>query len=52
MNPSAISRRQMISRMGHGLGGLAFANLLRGESAAGGGFGPLPGLPHFAPKVT
>ena len=51
MNPSAISRRQMFSRMGHGLGGLAFANLLRGESAAGGGFGPLPGLPHFAPKA-
>ncbi len=55
MPSSLISRRQLLSRMGHGLGGLAFADLLRAESLAShppaSGFGALPGMPHFAPKA-
>src|SRR5580704_13688857 len=53
MNSPLISRRQLLSRMGHGLGGLAFADLLRAESVASSatGIGALPGMPHFAPKA-
>ncbi|WP_038167097.1 DUF1501 domain-containing protein [Verrucomicrobium sp. BvORR106] len=49
---SNITRRQMLSRAGCGLGGLAFASLLgAAESGATPGLSGLPGLPHFAPKA-
>ncbi|WP_050029168.1 DUF1501 domain-containing protein [Verrucomicrobium sp. BvORR034] len=49
---SNLTRRQMLSRAGCGLGGLAFASLLgAAESGAGPGLAGLPGLPHFAPKA-
>ncbi len=51
MNLPAFSRRHFLTRMGQGLGGVAFANLLRAETSQPAGFGPLPGLPHFAPKA-
>ncbi len=42
----------MLSRLGLGLGGMAFSSLLRDAAAAGsGGMAALPGLPHFAPKA-
>lgn len=49
MNINSISRREMLGRMGHGLGAIAFADLLRAESSSVNG--ALPGLPHFAPKA-
>lgn len=42
----AMSRRQLLSRVGLGLGGIALETLLRGGASAA-----LPGLPHFAPKA-
>ncbi|MCB1229017.1 MAG: DUF1501 domain-containing protein [Verrucomicrobiae bacterium] len=57
-----LSRRQIVSGLAQGLGGIALGQLLRAESAkaateASGmpispaGVGGLPGLPHFAPKA-
>ena len=49
-----FSRREMLARMGTGLGTLGLASLLAGESAAdGGGLGnPLATRPpHFAPRA-
>lgn len=43
-----VSRRQWLGRMGHGLGAMAFADLLAATSGDGSA---LPGLPHFAPKA-
>src|ERR1043166_5763163 len=40
-----FSRREMIQRLGGGIGGLALANLLAGESNAA------PTGPHFAPTA-
>ena len=51
MNEPMFSRRQMLSRMGHGLGGLALNQLLHAESGSASSMLPLPGLPHFAPKA-
>jgi hypothetical protein len=50
MNQS-LSRRQLLSRLGLGMGGMAFANLLHADSSHGAAVGGLPGLPHFAPKA-
>src|SRR4051812_7218791 len=50
MNP-LFNRRQLLSHLGLGMGGLAFADLLRADSSSGSGIGALPGLPHFAPKA-
>lgn len=49
MNP-LFNRRQLLSRLGLGMGGMAFANLLRADSSHAGVDG-LPGLPHFAPTA-
>lgn len=49
MDTPYISRRHLLGRMGHGLGAVAFADLLRAESSSTGV--ALPGLPHFAPKA-
>ena len=47
--PSGMSRREWISRMGYGVGGAALATLMgEGGVAMGGG---IQGLPHFAPKA-
>ncbi|QIF04939.1 DUF1501 domain-containing protein [Roseimicrobium sp. ORNL1] len=53
---SYTSRRQLLSRLGLGFGGMAFSSLLAGPSAEGNtapvtGGGALPGLPHFAPQA-
>ena len=52
---AAIKRRQFISGMAKGIGGIALANLMAEDGIAVGAqnetFGGLPGLPHFAPKV-
>ena len=56
----AESRRQFLTKAGTGVGLAALLSLLgqehaRGEAnstdSAGGNFGALPGLPHFAPKA-
>ncbi len=47
-SPNGLSRREMLSRMGMGFGGLALADMLGSAQAAQGG---LSGLPHFAPKA-
>ncbi len=45
-----LSRREVLSRAGHGLGALALAHLLKAEaSEAPGGMGRP--LPHFAPRA-
>lgn len=41
-----LSRRQLLSRVGMGLGGIAFGELLRSDASAA-----LSALPHFAPKA-
>jgi hypothetical protein len=53
---STTSRRQLLSHLGLGFGGMAFSSLLAGPSAEGNppaaaGGGALPGLPHFAPQA-
>lgn len=47
---SRLTRREVISRMGNGVGAAALASLLgnAGQAEAAGG---MPGLPHFAPKA-
>ncbi|MBL8212800.1 MAG: DUF1501 domain-containing protein [Bryobacterales bacterium] len=46
------SRRRFFSRGAQGIGALALASLLSEDAkAAGRENGPLPGLPHFAPKA-
>nr|WP_304948511.1 hypothetical protein [Verrucomicrobium spinosum] len=52
-----LTRRDMLSRMGLGFGGLALADMLQ-QGQAGAAPSPsavseggLPGLPHFAPKA-
>lgn len=49
MNALNLSRRHLLSRLGLGMGGMAFADLLQADSSHG--VGALPGLPHFAPKA-
>lgn len=52
-----LTRRDMLSRMGLGFGGLALADMLQQGQAAAAPVpsvvseGGLPGLPHFAPKA-
>ena len=48
-----LTRREVISRMGHGVGAAALASLMGGGRSvqAAGGLPGLPGLPHFAPKA-
>src|SRR5262245_35661284 len=50
VNP-LLNRRQILSRLGFGMGGMAFANLLHAESYHGSRVGALAQLPHFAPKA-
>jgi Protein of unknown function (DUF1501) len=52
LDPRGFTRRQLLQRLGHGLGGIALGHLLRENAVAT----TLPdshlsGLPHFAPKV-
>jgi len=47
-HPSGLSRREFLSRAGHGLGAIALAHLARAE--AGAPARPLSG-PHFAPRA-
>jgi Protein of unknown function (DUF1501) len=49
-NLNGLSRREVLSRMGHGLGGAALASLL-GTPTTTQAAGGIPGLPHFAPKA-
>lgn len=44
---SGLTRRQWLSRLGHGVGAAALSSLLRPELHAAA----LPGLPHFEPKA-
>ena len=47
----AITRRHFFGRGALGLGLPALGALLPGQTALADASGPLPGLPHFAPKA-
>jgi hypothetical protein len=47
--PNHLTRRQWLTTAGHGLGALAFSQLMQGTSMAA--TGGLPGLPHHAAKA-
>src|ERR1700704_1378660 len=47
-----VTRRDILSRAGHGFGSLALASLLGGPAQAATRVNPLaPKAPHFAPKA-
>ena len=48
---SGLTRREMISKMGGGLGAVALSSLLGNSAAHGASSGAFQGLPHFAPKA-
>jgi len=47
-DPAELSRRAFLNRVGLGLGGMAFADMLNPAAASAGA---MEGLPHFAPKA-
>ena len=49
-----LSRRQVLGRLGLGMGSMAFSSLLHGATSPSGADSThqgLPGLPHFAPRA-
>ncbi|MBN8247376.1 MAG: DUF1501 domain-containing protein [Verrucomicrobia bacterium] len=48
LHPARLSRRELLSRAGHGLGAIALAQLAKAEA---GGRGGRPGGAHFAPRA-
>jgi len=54
-NPTWLNRREMLTRSGMGLGGLALAHLLNPQTSqaeAASGLNGVLGAPHFAPKAN
>src|SRR6056297_509 len=49
-DPTALSRRQMLSQFGYGIGSIALSQLLMGESAAALSPGVIT-TPHVTPKA-
>ena len=49
LSTAGLTRREMLSRTGFGLGGIALADMLSSNARASEG--GLAGLPHFAPKA-
>ncbi|MBL9168395.1 MAG: DUF1501 domain-containing protein [Verrucomicrobiales bacterium] len=47
---AALSRRQFLTRAGHGLGAVALSHLVKAEAASVPSAGSMP-LPHFAPRA-